>query len=139
MIFADFALFKYKNANKQNNLSYIAIKNDYKIRREQELYSIMKDPEKWKEFQDILRSSNCGVTNSSVRENLLTTLRTKYKNYNPDESTSSSNSQSIIVPKSINGCHARKPSLESISISSYDDHSNTLSDDSEYSKFKFTL
>jgi hypothetical protein len=56
------------------NVSYQNIKKQYQARRLCDLTKILEDPEKWKEFQYRLRAGAGGITNSSVKENLLSAL-----------------------------------------------------------------
>lgn len=58
-----------------SRMMYQDKREQYKTRKLNELYTIMDDPIKWKEFQDLLRVSNSGITNSSVKENLLSVMR----------------------------------------------------------------
>jgi hypothetical protein len=59
---------------------YEDIKKYYTRRRYKQMYDILDNEEKWKDFHTILHNeTNGGVTNSSVIENLLAALRTDQK------------------------------------------------------------
>jgi hypothetical protein len=57
--------------------SFNNINRQYTARKYNELHAILQDAEQWREFQDFLQGRTQGITNSSVKENLLTLLRTK--------------------------------------------------------------
>jgi hypothetical protein len=57
--------------------TFYDINRQYTERKYNELNAILHDNNQWREFQDLLQGSTYGITNSSVKENLLTLLRTK--------------------------------------------------------------